>query len=116
MIDSDLYTSLPSEKRQLRRAIKNNKTVAPLWATVLMLSEKWGMPPWTIESEANQYWFERAVAYYDIIGEQASKPTKGRKGTQSTGKTGMEGMTPSGAGGGKIVMDPFADGTLKMPE
>lgn len=79
-----------------------------------MLAEKWGMPPWTVDSDISQEWFERASAYYDVISELNAPKSKGGRAGSSLPK-GMEGMKNTGpAIGGKV--DPNAGGNLIWPK
>ncbi len=30
----------------------------PLWVTVLLMAERWGVPPWEIEEKLTKRWYE----------------------------------------------------------
>lgn len=55
----------------------------PHWTDILLLAEKWGVPPYQLEKEITPYWFNRAKLYYDELNdymreEQEKAKAKGR--------------------------------------
>lgn len=75
------------------------------------MAEKWGIPPWEVEELCSQNWFERAMAYYDVVTE-AQNPNKKKGSSLPTKKTGMEGMGVSGTfSSGQIDM-----GNIVIPD
>jgi hypothetical protein len=41
----------------------------PEWVATLMLAHEWATPPWQIEAECSQQWYERWAAYNNAVNE-----------------------------------------------
>lgn len=41
----------------------------PVWALVLLAAEDWGIPPWRVVAECDEYWWKRWIALRQARGE-----------------------------------------------
>ena len=43
----------------MRQALKGFAVPVPEWFVVLQMSKEWRVPPWKIEEEMTEYWWDR---------------------------------------------------------
>lgn len=43
--------------------MRGNSKTPPLWALIIEYGIEFGIPPWEVEEQASQEWFDRWLAY-----------------------------------------------------
>lgn len=49
----------------IRGVLDGSESELPAWVAILEAAKEWGIPPWQVESEASQLWWDRWQAWYE---------------------------------------------------